>query len=94
MVGALAKEAMGAHGPYSGPLRVVLDFHMLRPKSLKGLHPHIKKPDVDNLAKSVLDGMNKIVYDDDSQIIVLLTSKEYAMEDEKPRTVVSITRAF
>lgn len=38
---------------------------------------HTKKPDCDNLAKSILDALNGIAYDDDSQVCSLLVSKFY-----------------
>ena len=41
---------------------------------------HTKKPDSDNLAKAVLDALNGIAWADDSQIIRLLSMKEYADE--------------
>ena len=36
------------------------------------------KPDVDNVAKAVLDAMTGIVYDDDSRVVELAVSKRYA----------------
>lgn len=39
---------------------------------------YIKKPDVDNLAKTVLDALNGIAYNDDSQVIKMIVSKEYS----------------
>jgi Holliday junction resolvase RusA-like endonuclease len=36
-----------------------------------------KKPDLDNLAKSVLDGLNGVVYLDDSQLVSLHITKVY-----------------
>lgn len=36
-----------------------------------------KKPDTDNIAKSVLDALNKIAYDDDSQVVSLHVYKLY-----------------
>lgn len=35
------------------------------------------KPDIDNLAKSVLDGLNGVVFQDDAQCYHLVASKEY-----------------
>lgn len=37
----------------------------------------IKKPDLDNLVKSVLDGMNGVIYKDDSMITHVNASKAY-----------------
>ena len=45
---------------------------------LEGLiRPH-KKPDVDNIAKAVLDALNGLVYVDDKQITDLRVRKRYA----------------
>ena len=41
-----------------------------------------KKPDCDNIAKSILDALNGIAYDDDSQIIDLSVTKLYSAEEE------------
>jgi Holliday junction resolvase RusA-like endonuclease len=49
-----------------------------REACLSGVEKPIKKPDIDNLAKSVLDGMNGIVWRDDSQIVSLHVTKVYA----------------
>jgi Holliday junction resolvase RusA-like endonuclease len=38
---------------------------------------HTKKPDCDNMAKSVLDALNGVAYHDDSQIVKLHVSKQY-----------------
>lgn len=59
------------------PIRVVLSFYIARPKSNKSKH-HIQTPDVDNLAKGVLDAINGIVFTDDKQIITLELSKYWA----------------
>lgn len=40
----------------------------------------MKKPDADNIAKIVLDALNKIAYVDDSQVIELVVKKRYAAE--------------
>ena len=42
----------------------------------------VKKPDLDNVAKAILDAMNGIVYMDDSQVVGLSVHKFYAEEDE------------
>lgn len=41
---------------------------------------HIKKPDVDNLVKAVLDALNGIAYEDDAQIVSIVASKKYSAE--------------
>lgn len=41
----------------------------------------LKRPDIDNISKNILDALNGIVYADDKQIVSLLVSKAYAEED-------------
>ena len=41
-----------------------------------------KKPDIDNIAKAVLDALNSVAYRDDTQIVDLQIRKQYS---EKPR---------
>ena len=73
--------------PLETPLAVYLYFRLPIPRShskkrqeacLNGSERPIKKPDIDNLAKSVLDGLNGVVWHDDSQIVSLHLTKVYA----------------
>lgn len=45
---------------------------------LSGEISYIKKIDSDNLAKSILDALNGVAYDDDSQVCLLIVQKLYA----------------
>jgi Holliday junction resolvase RusA-like endonuclease len=75
--------------PFSGALHVQLDFDLPRPKSLpKRVIHHVRKPDVDNLAKAVKDAMKGIVYRDDSQVVILKVTKMYG---ETPGVQVTVT---
>ena len=47
-------------------------------RMLAGEVKYTKKIDSDNLAKSILDALNGIAYDDDSQVCCLRVSKQYA----------------
>jgi Holliday junction resolvase RusA-like endonuclease len=49
-----------------------------------------RKRDLDNVGKSVLDSLNKLLYDDDSQIDELYLSRQYDIRS--PRAVITITR--
>ena len=51
--------------------------------------PYTKKPDIDNIAKAILDGLNGIAYGDDNQISELEIQKLY---DSRARTEVEIER--
>ena len=72
------------------PLAMRLTFVFTPPKSYtkkkleavkSGELRYTKKPDLDNLAKSILDACNNTVYKDDSQIITLSINKEYGHTD-------------
>ena len=45
------------------------------------------KPDLDNVAKAVLDALNGVVYADDVQVVRLVVTKQYSLE---PRLVVTV----
>ena len=44
--------------------------------------PYTKKPDVDNIVKSILDSLNGIAYKDDNQVIELIILKRYGLENK------------
>lgn len=80
----------------SGPLEAKITGYFPIPKStsrkraeamLRGSLHHTKKIDCDNLAKTVLDALNGIAYDDDKQVYRLTVEKKYAAE---PRVDVTI----
>ena len=83
------------YGMMDGPLGVRMLFVMPIPKSLsKKKHEellgerHTKKPDLDNLVKAVLDGLNGTAFEDDSRIHRIMAIKEYG---DEPRVVVTLT---
>jgi Holliday junction resolvase RusA-like endonuclease len=45
---------------------------------LDNLERPTKKPDIDNIAKSITDAMNGIAYKDDSQIVSMHLTKVYS----------------
>lgn len=73
---------------FTSPVRVVIMAHFKPPKKSKKvvgdmLNGHIlptKKPDVDNIAKIILDGLNRIAWDDDTQVVDLTIGKYYSEE--------------
>lgn len=77
----LVADTAIAHGckPLDGPLEVTLMFYLKQPNSMKDGQPHIKRPDVDNLAKGVLDALNGICWHDDAQICMLVIEKDYGV---------------
>lgn len=52
----------------------------IKEEMLNGNIRYTKKIDCDNLAKVILDALNKTAYDDDSQVCKLIVMKEYGEE--------------
>jgi len=91
---ALAAAAVSAGLSETGsPLNVVIDAVFERPKShmrksgVKADAPRLPRPDVDNIAKAVLDAL-KDVMGDDSLVARLVVEKSYGQE---ARTTVRIS---
>lgn len=94
VVAACARLAFSA--PLTGSLRLEVDSYHAIPKNLSkaakqaaanGQTRPARRPDVDNIAKLILDGCNGIVYADDNQVVELQARKFYAAV---PRTVVRV----
>ena len=80
--------------PWEIPLALDLLFYMPIPTSTSqikktqmanGIIGHIKKPDLDNLQKFLLDCLNGLIIRDDSQICEIRAKKLYS---HKPGTVI------
>jgi Holliday junction resolvase RusA-like endonuclease len=89
LVKEAATKAMGSSPPLDGPVRLDCIVRLPVPKSypkkrseacLNGSEWPTKKPDWDNVAKSVADAMNDIVFVDDTQIVIARIVKIYAAE--------------
>lgn len=99
--GEIAHEArlvMGTEFPVEGPLRLTVTALLSIPKSwskkkqaaaLAGEVCPVSRPDVDNYAKSALDGLNEIVFRDDSQVADLIAIKRYS---ESPGLRIRVQR--
>lgn len=66
--------------PLIGPVWVTIEFQLQRPRSApKSVIRPIKRPDLDKLARAVLDGLTMGgAWLDDAQVISLLTTKVFA----------------
>jgi len=60
-----------------------------RAQMLEGLIFPMKKPDIDNITKAVLDALNGVAYQDDKQVIKLEAFKRY---DERARLEIKIKK--
>jgi len=93
----VARMALRGRKPLVGPVGVSLQFLMPRPKSrVWKTKPmpwewHASKPDVDNLAKAILDALNGILWLDDGQVCHLVVAKRISSGNEKPCVNVSVT---
>lgn len=85
-VAMMAKAAMGSSEPLFSPLEAFIHLTFPIPESyskkrseacLSGQEKHTKKPDADNCAKALIDGMGGIIFDNDSQIVSLHVHKTY-----------------
>lgn len=53
-------------------------------------HDDLQKPDADNIAKLVLDALNGVAYEDDSQVVGLVVVKGTRVRGNKPTTRVHV----
>jgi len=93
-IALLVKSEMNKQGvemiPEGEIVSIGLIFSLNRPKShyrtgkysmeRKEVSPkgHVKKPDLDNLIKGVLDSLNGFLFHDDSQIVQISAFKKYS----------------
>ncbi|MEK4702032.1 RusA family crossover junction endodeoxyribonuclease [Solibacillus sp. FSL R7-0668] len=84
--------------PLQGALKLEVDVYLMPPKKYhtkpkqaliaSGELRPTTKPDTDNLVKGIKDGMSKIIWVDDAQIVELVVRKFYAMQ---PRAEVKVS---
>jgi Holliday junction resolvase RusA-like endonuclease len=83
--------------PTEKSVKLEIFAHFMPPKSIpkykkaeieNGLVRFIKRPDIDNVLKSVLDALNQVVYQDDNQVYSITCAKYYSY---RPRTIIRIT---
>lgn len=76
----------------TGAIRAKIEVYYKIPKSYPkkrvqairdGLEMPLKKPDSDNIGKIVLDSLNKIAFDDDSQVADLRVIKKWTEDVER-----------
>lgn len=66
------------------PVELSIKFNLaITGNKNKNYHFMVKKPDLDNLAKSVMDSVNKIMYYDDSYVVKLTTEKHYSKNENE-----------
>ena len=95
----VARLEMGSRLPMTGPVHIDIRVVFVPAKSwpdwkrnmaISHEIAHTTKPDIDNLAKSMKDALNGIVYDDDAQIIRSVCVKEYGPQAMVVATVTPV----
>lgn len=84
---AIQQHAAGVF--FSGAVAVQITFDLPRPKTLpRKVQHHVKKPDIDKLARGSLDAMKGTLWADDSQVTHLSVVKRYA--EGQPKALISV----
>lgn len=85
---AYSREAGGVPFPIEQPLKLVLDVYYPlgqlrkteRQQALEAKLFPIKKPDIDNVLKLVMDALNGTAYEDDRQVVETVCKKYYSTQ--------------
>lgn len=85
-VARLARKSIKA--PLEGPVKLSCTFYLPRPKNHFSTNgeikprflelPHLIKPDLTKLVRAVEDGLKKVAWHDDSQVVLQANLKLYA----------------
>lgn len=80
--------------PLDVPVKVTVDAEFPIPKSWSkkkkaSANYASKKPDIDNIIKSVFDGLNGVAWSDDAMVSIVEARKRYT--DQMPACYVTIT---
>jgi Holliday junction resolvase RusA-like endonuclease len=96
VIKAAASNVMAGREPLQGPVWVRVDAFVPVPKGtskvkaaamLAGDIRPTKKPDLDNVLKAILDGINGVIYGDDKQVVAFGSTKRYG---EQERILVTV----
>lgn len=91
----VAAELMGERPLYEGPLMLVVEFYIPRPKGHYGVHgvkrsapryPTVR-PDATKLLRPLEDALSGVLWKDDAQIVEQIVRKRYG---EPPRAEVKL----
>ena len=95
-VALFAQQAMAGRPVMAGPVALSVTALFPIPTSWPkkrqaaaraGTEQHTKRPDADNCAKAILDGLNGVVWKDDSQVVTLSIEKRYS---DRPGVLVTV----
>lgn len=90
-IGWKAAEAVRGRYVESGPVEITATFHLDRPKSRpKREQLPDRRPDIDKLARALLDGLTGVAFKDDGQVVRLVLAKRYADNRHPPGVSVRV----
>ena len=72
---------------------VPVSWSKVRKRQAYGM-PYTGKPDADNIAKIILDGLNGAAYPDDAMVTCVSVTKRYCLEGEQPGVDVTLALAL
>lgn len=89
-----AREALGDRGTLEGGVAVLVEFYLEPPKRRPKDRPYPSvRPDLDKLARALLDAIGSAgVWRDDAQVVDLTLRKRYAEEGEGPSVAAAVWR--
>lgn len=94
LVAEAALGAMPSPTLIDGPVSLSVSFYLPRPKSIKARTvPHTTKPDLDKLVRAVKDGLTRIVWRDDAQVVEVKAWKQYAPPTMTPHALITVEPA-
>jgi Holliday junction resolvase RusA-like endonuclease len=87
-------QTVAAGGIFLGAVTVAITFDLPRPLSLRRkTRHHTTAPDVDKLARTVLDALTGILYLDDKQVVELHARKRYILPPAGPHARIAVDTA-
>jgi len=86
---AAGAQSAAVDGMLDGPLSLAVTFWLPRPASVRRYDP-TTRPDVDKLARCVLDALTGVLYADDSHVVELYARKRYALVGGSPHVSVTL----
>ena len=91
-VALAAHNAMNGQPLLDGPISLVLEFVLPRPKSApkRSTPPAVKRPDVDKLTRACFDALTGVIFSDDAQVIDIYASKRIAEIGETAGAHISV----
>ena len=93
-IGLAYKAAGGTLAPKGVPVTVSITVHKAPAKSTPKrvlMKLDLRKPDLDNVIKLVLDGLNGVAYEDDSQVVSIDADRVWSIPGEEDATLITVS---